>query len=54
MSFFISEDEAKRIKDTFVLFDKNGDGIIKSREVGTVMRALGLNPLEAEVQDYVA
>lgn len=53
MSFRLSEEQVKKFKEYFVLFDKDGDGIIKSKEVGTVMRAIGLNPLEQEIQDAI-
>ncbi len=38
-------------KEAFHLFDKNGDGFITANDIGTVMRALGQNPTEAEIQD---
>jgi len=40
-------------KETFNLFDKDGDGTITSKELGTVMRSLGQNPTEAELQDMI-
>ena len=40
-------------KEAFSLFDKDGDGTITSKELGTVMRSLGQNPTEAELQDMI-
>ena len=44
---------ACRFKEAFSLFDKDGDGTITTKELGTVMRSLGQNPTEAELQDMI-
>lgn len=48
-------DESKlaEYKEAFSLFDKDGDGCITTAELGTVMRALGKSPTEAEVKQIV-
>lgn len=48
--FFLSSAE---FKEAFSLFDKDGDGTITTKELGTVMRSLGQNPTEAELQDMI-
>ena len=38
-------------KNAFSMFDEDGDGTITTKELGTVMRSLGQNPTEAELQE---
>ncbi|XP_040008572.1 myosin light polypeptide 6 isoform X1 [Xiphias gladius] len=44
-----SEDQILEFKEAFLLFDKTGDGKISYSQCGDVMRALGQNPVNAEV-----
>jgi len=43
--------EEEKWKEAFNLFDRDNDGKINANEVGTVMRALGQSPTEAEVKE---
>ncbi|ELV13540.1 Calmodulin [Tupaia chinensis] len=47
----LTEEQIAEFKEAFSLFDKDGDGTITTKELGTIMRSLGQNPTEAELQD---
>ncbi|KAM9350802.1 myosin light polypeptide 6 isoform 3-T3 [Symphorus nematophorus] len=44
-----SDDQILEFKEAFQLYDKTGDGKISYCQCGDVMRALGQNPVNAEV-----
>ncbi|KAL6483026.1 hypothetical protein MHYP_G00078980 [Metynnis hypsauchen] len=44
-----TEDQILEFKEAFLLFDRTGDGKISYSQCGDVMRALGQNPVNAEV-----
>jgi Ca2+-binding EF-hand superfamily protein len=43
------EIQASEIKEIFMLFDKNSDGYVFTNELGTLIRAINLNPTETEL-----
>ncbi|XP_069122988.1 calmodulin-like isoform X2 [Argopecten irradians] len=49
----VAEFSIPEFKEAFTLFDKDGDGTITTSELGTVMRSLGQNPTESELQDMI-
>ena len=49
----LTHEQIAEFKEAFSLFDKDGDGTITTKELGTVMRSLGQNPTEAELQDMI-
>ncbi|CAF2062715.1 unnamed protein product [Brassica napus] len=61
----LTDEQISEFKEAFSLFDKDGDGssllillslsrcCITTKELGTVMRSLGQNPTEAELQDMI-
>ncbi|CAL8339753.1 unnamed protein product [Boreogadus saida] len=49
----LTEEQIAEFKEAFSLFDKDGDGTITTKELGTVMHSLGRNPTEAELQDMI-
>ncbi|CAM9531984.1 unnamed protein product [Heterosigma akashiwo] len=49
----LTEEQIAEFKEAFSLFDKDGDGTITTKELGTVMLSLGQNPTEAELADMI-
>lgn len=49
----LTQREAEELKEAFSLFDKNGDQSISREELGAVLRALGRNPTQKEVEDMM-
>ena len=49
----LSEEQIAECKEAFSLFDADGDGAISTKELGEVMRSLGQNPTEAELNDMI-
>ncbi|XP_008787894.1 calmodulin-like isoform X1 [Phoenix dactylifera] len=53
MAQHLTEEQIAEFKALFGLFDKDGDGCITTKELSIVMRSLGQNPTEAELQDMI-
>ncbi|KAJ2446301.1 hypothetical protein GGF42_005735 [Coemansia sp. RSA 2424] len=49
----LSEAQLAEFREAFTLFDKDNDGSITGEELGAVLKALGQNPSEQEIQDMV-
>jgi len=49
----LTEQQIKEFQEAFSLFDKDGDGTISTKELGTVMKSLGQNPTEGELKDMI-
>ena len=45
----MTEEQIAEFKEAFSLFDKDGDGTITAKELGTVMRSMGKNPSMEEL-----
>lgn len=50
---FLTEEQITEFKEAFSVFDKNGDGNISAKELGIVMRSLGQNPTEKELDKLI-
>merc|ERR1711959_613848 len=50
----LSEEQIAECKEAFSLFDKSGDGTITTKDLGTVIRALGKNPTGDGTVDFPA
>ena len=53
MAELLDEEQITEFKEAFTVFDENGDGVITTKELGNVMKTLGQNPTEAELQHMV-
>jgi len=54
MSNFRSDDEYFcELKEAYQVLDKDNDGIIKVREMATIMKAFAVCPIEAEFQEII-
>ncbi|KAK0609033.1 Calmodulin [Lasiodiplodia hormozganensis] len=49
----LTPEEIEEYKAAFAVFDKNGDGDITAKELGEVMRSLGQNPTDEELNDMI-
>ncbi|KAL3512480.1 hypothetical protein ACH5RR_025197 [Cinchona calisaya] len=53
MAEHFTEEQIAEFKEAFKIFDKDNTGCIATKHLGTVMRSLGQNPSEAELQDMI-
>lgn len=49
----LTEEQIAEFKEAFQIFDKDGDGSITTKELGTVMRSLGQNPSDEEIRQMI-
>ena len=53
MSHTMTEEQLAELKQAFDEFDVDGGGTINTKELGFAMRAMGMNPTEAEILDLL-
>ncbi|KAJ3675589.1 hypothetical protein LUZ60_004631 [Juncus effusus] len=49
----LTEAQISEYREAFLLFDKNNDGCITKEELATVIRSLGQNPSDDDLQDMI-
>ena len=50
----LTKEQLSEYKEAFNMFDKDGDGTIDIKELGTCMRSLGQDPSELELQNMIS
>ena len=49
----LTEYQIAEYKEAFQILDKHGEGAISSKELGTIMRSLGLNPSDEDLKEII-
>ena len=49
----LTKEQIAEFEEAFSLSYKDGNGTITTKELGTIMRSLGQNPAESELQDMI-
>ncbi|THU74099.1 hypothetical protein C4D60_Mb04t29780 [Musa balbisiana] len=49
----LTDEQIIEFQEAFCLFDKDGDGCITLEELGTVIKSLGQDPSEEELQEMI-
>ena len=49
----LTDEQIAEFKEAFQIFDKEGDGSITTKELGTVMRSLGQNPSDDKIRQMI-
>ena len=49
----LNDEKISELNEAFKIFDKDKDGYITTKELGDIMKALGQNPSEAELQNLI-
>lgn len=52
-SKYLNEQQERKLKEIFDLFDKDKSGAISKDELGTALRAMGQTPTESEIDEFL-
>ena len=52
-STHLTEEQVAELRQAFDMFDRDRGGSISTKELGYTMRAMGMNPTEAEILDLL-
>ena len=50
----LNTEQIAELKEAFQLFDRDGDGTISTDELGIVLRSIGQNPTDKQIEDMIA
>lgn len=50
----LTAQQISELKEAFQLFDRDGDGTISTDELGIVLRSIGQNPTDAQIEAMIA
>ena len=53
MTYYLSDEKIAELKVAYEFFDKDHDGKIATKELGSILRNLGQNPNEAELKRII-
>jgi Ca2+-binding EF-hand superfamily protein len=54
MSENLTDDKIKEFKEAFEMFDRDKDGLINQKELGNILRSLGHEPTDHDLNDMIA
>mmetsp|Transcript_23159 Transcript_23159/g.65079 ORF Transcript_23159/g.65079 Transcript_23159/m.65079 type:complete len:150 (-) Transcript_23159:111-560(-) len=54
MSDQLIDEQIAEFRETFKIFDEDGDNMLSERELGTLLNALGTHPTQADLQTMLA
>ena len=50
----LTDEKMLELKEAFEMFDRDKDGLINSKELGNILRSLGHDPSDIELNDMIS